>query len=91
MKHTIIETVTLRDIPMGQRKYVGMLAQRHLESKTSPGTIESLRLLLREFIDDNYGSDTRAAEWLLARLVADPQIELTCRRHICDLMYATPL
>lgn len=89
MTHITIEKNPLEKIPMSQRKRVGMLAQRHMEDKTSPGTLESLRVLLREYIDEH--TDTRAASWLLARLVADPMAEANCRQHICDLMYAVPL
>ena len=81
------ERIDLRKIPMAQRKHIGMLCQRHLESKGNPGTAETLRVSLKNYIDAHGESDTRAARWMLARLIADPLAEINCRQYICQLLY----
>ena len=81
------ERIDLRKIPMAQRKYIGMLCQRHLESKEKSGTVETLRVSLKTYIDAHGERDTRAARWMLARLTADPLAEMNCRQYICQLMY----
>ena len=83
----ITERIELHQIPMSQRKRVGMLCQRHMESRHNPGTVESLRALLREHIDNHQNGDTRALRWMLARMVADPMAERNCRQYICQLLY----
>ena len=83
--HIHTEKITLQKLSMRSRKAVGMLAQRHMEDRNNPGTIDSLRTLLRDYIDTH--EDTCAARWLLARLTADPLAEINCRRYICELLY----
>ena len=81
------EEVKLHQIPISQRKRIGMLCQRHMECKAMPGTVESLRILLRDYIAAHRDADTKAARWMLARMVADPLADLNCRQYICDLLY----
>ena len=72
---------------MRQRKHIGLLCQRHMEAK-DPGTVDSLRSLLRGYINAHDESETAAARWILARLVADEQLaKINCRKYICELLY----
>ena len=80
------ERIDLQKIPMAQRKHIGMLCQRHMKS-SNPGTVETLRTALRNYVDAHDESDTRAARWILARLIADPLAEVNCRQYICQLLY----
>lgn len=82
------EDIDLKQIPMSQRKHIGMLCQRHMEDNRNPENIESLCMYLREHIDSRPESESRAARWLMARLRADPELaRINCRAYICRLMY----
>ena len=80
------EQIELHKLPMSQRKRVGMLCQHHMESKHSLGTVDSLRAVLKEYIDA-HPQESTAASWMLARLTADKLAEINCRRYICELLY----
>ena len=82
-----MERIDLEQIPMRQRKHIGMLCQRHMESKDNPGTAETLRTALKNYIDAHGEAQTMAARWILARLTADPLAEINCRQYIYQLMY----
>lgn len=82
------EHIDLKQIPMSQRKHIGMLCQRYMEDSTNPGNIESLCMYLREYIDSRPESESQAARWLMARLRANPELaRINCRAYICQLMY----
>jgi len=89
MAHNHIQTekIDLHEIPMRQRKHIGMLCQRHMESKSNPGTIASLCSLLREYISTHEEDETIAVRWMLARISTDPLAEVNCRSYICTLLY----
>lgn len=81
----IVEKIDLHKIPMSQRKYVGMVAQRHLENKKRPGTVAEVCSLLQQNIDNSENSaDSRAARWLLCRLRCDSS---HARQYISELLY----
>ena len=87
MTYIKTERINLQLIPMAQRKHIGLLCQRHMEAKSNTGTLESLRILLQSYIDTHGEADTKAARWMLARMVADPLADLNCRHYICELLY----
>lgn len=83
------EVVHLESIPFSQRRKIGMLAQRHLENKVSPGTVDSLCELLKTRIAEiEKEENSMAARWLLAHLLAEPELaRINCRAYICQLLY----
>ena len=87
MTHVKTERINLQQIPMSQRKHIGLLCQRHMEAKSNTGMIESLRILLQSYIDAHRETETKAARWMLARMVADPLADQNCRQYICELLY----
>ena len=79
------ERIHLQNIPMRQRKRIGMFCQRYLSNPRR--TVEGLRTQLQVYADTHSDADTIAVRWMLARLTSDPLFELNSRQYICELMY----
>jgi len=77
--------INLHQIPMRQRKQIGMFCQKYMSNPRR--TIEGLRTQLQMYANTHNDAETIAVRWMIARLTSDPLFELNSRQYICELMY----
>ena len=77
--------IELQNLPMSQRKHVGVLCLKCMENKDHPGTVDDLQALLQRYIEAHEKAD--AARWLLVRLKTDELAPINYRHYINRLLY----